>query len=139
MLPSISRPNEKGQPPKKVIRALGGYKSAAPQELSFSKGDFFHVIRDPDEASNWYEANNPVTGARGLVPKNLFEEFSKGNAACVSLVADASQTVSHCNRQHTRWPTCQPSKHSISTTYKACAIAEPCITSSQDIFRHRIA
>ena len=79
MLPSISRPNEKTMPPKKVIRALEGYRSYAPQELSFSKGDFFHVVRELEDSSIWYEAHNPVTGARGLVPKALFEEFAKGN------------------------------------------------------------
>ena len=78
-LPPISRPIEKTQPPKKVIRATDNYRSRAPQELSFSKGDFFHVIKEVDDASDWYEANNPLSGARGLVPKHLFEEFTKGN------------------------------------------------------------
>jgi bud emergence protein 1 len=78
--PTISRPNEKPQPPKKVIRATDNYRSKAPQELSFSKGDFFHIVADIDNSSDWYEANNPMTGARGLVPKHLFEEFSKGTA-----------------------------------------------------------
>lgn len=78
-LPPISRPNEKTQPPKKVIRATDSYRSRAPQELGFSKGDFFHVVADVDPAGDWYEAHNPMTGARGLVPKAMFEEFSKGN------------------------------------------------------------
>ncbi|CAG8635974.1 1593_t:CDS:1, partial [Acaulospora morrowiae] len=30
-------------PPKKVIKALYDYEANAPHELSFSKGDFFHV------------------------------------------------------------------------------------------------
>lgn len=80
-LPPVSRPNEKNQPPKKVIRATDNYRPKAPQELGFSKGDFFHVVRDPDEASNWYEAHNPMSGARGLVPKHLFEEFGRANAS----------------------------------------------------------
>nr|VWO96561.1 SH3 domain-containing protein [Ganoderma boninense] len=75
-LPSLSKPSTAIQPPKKVIRALGPYKSTAPQELSFDKGDFFHVLHD--NGGLWYEAHNPMTGARGLVPSNLFEEFSKG-------------------------------------------------------------
>lgn len=78
-LPPISRPIEKTQPPKKVIRATDNYRSRAPQELGFSKGDFFHVTKEIDPSSDWYEANNPMTGARGLVPKHLFEEFGKGN------------------------------------------------------------
>ncbi|EPT01460.1 hypothetical protein FOMPIDRAFT_151275 [Fomitopsis schrenkii] len=65
-------------PPKKVIRALSSYKSTAPQELSFEKGDFFHVLNDVNSQGLWYEAHNPMTGARGLVPCHLFEEFQKG-------------------------------------------------------------
>lgn len=75
-LPSLSKPSTAIQPPRKVIRALGPYKSTAPQELSFDKGDFFHVLHD--SGGLWYEAHNPMTGARGLVPSHLFEEFSKG-------------------------------------------------------------
>lgn len=77
-LPSLSKPSPAIQPPKKVIRALGPYKSNAPQELSFEKGDFFHVLLD--NGGLWYEAHNPMTGARGLVPSHLFEEFNKGAA-----------------------------------------------------------
>ncbi|KZS97543.1 hypothetical protein SISNIDRAFT_449062 [Sistotremastrum niveocremeum HHB9708] len=80
-MPLVSKPSHAVQPPKKVIRALQTYRPNAPQELSFSKGDFFYVIRDVDTGIGWYEAHNPVTGARGLVPKGLFEEFNKANAA----------------------------------------------------------
>ena len=80
-LPALSKPSNAVVPPKKVIRALGPYKSTAPQELSFEKGDFFHVINELEQGSGWYEANNPITGARGLVPKSKFEEFKKSNAA----------------------------------------------------------
>jgi bud emergence protein 1 len=45
--------------------------------LSFSKGDFFHVIgreNDPD----WYEACNPaVPDARGLVPVSYFQALGR--------------------------------------------------------------
>ncbi|KAH9943021.1 uncharacterized protein BXZ73DRAFT_40610 [Epithele typhae] len=77
-LPALSKPSTAIQPPKKVIRAIGVYKSTAPQELSFEKGDFFHVLHD--NGGLWYEAHNPMTGARGLVPSHLFEEFAKGTA-----------------------------------------------------------
>ncbi|KAI9828474.1 MAG: bud emergence protein 1 [Phylliscum demangeonii] len=62
-------------PPKKVIRALYDYDAHPDheQELTFSKGDFFHVIgreNDPD----WYEACNPsMPNARGLVPVRFFQ------------------------------------------------------------------
>ncbi|KAI0829399.1 hypothetical protein BC628DRAFT_1417127 [Trametes gibbosa] len=75
-LPALSKPSTAVVPPKKVIRAIGSYKSNTPQELSFEKGDFFHVLND--NGGLWYEAHNPISGARGLVPSHLFEEFMKG-------------------------------------------------------------
>ncbi|KAK2760215.1 bud emergence protein 1 [Arachnomyces sp. PD_36] len=64
-------------PPKKVIKALYDYESQSTQELSFTKGDFFHVIsREDDE--DWYEACNPlIPTARGLVPVTFFETIGK--------------------------------------------------------------
>ncbi|KAF5387788.1 hypothetical protein D9615_000040 [Tricholomella constricta] len=76
-LPSVSKPPSAILPPQKVIRALSAYRPQAPQELPFQKGDFFYVLRDVENQGNWYEAHNPVTGARGLVPRSMFEEFSK--------------------------------------------------------------
>lgn len=76
--PALHKPSAAFQPPKKVIRALQSYRPNAAQELGFSKGDFFHVV---SEMNGWFEAHNPVSGARGLVPKDYFEEFSKNNAA----------------------------------------------------------
>lgn len=83
-LPSLSKPVSAIQPPKKVIRALTSHRATALQELSFEKGDFFHVLNDVGQGQ-WYEAHNPVSGARGLVPCNLFEEFGKGGNACVPI------------------------------------------------------
>ncbi|KAH8764270.1 scd2/ral3 [Diaporthe sp. PMI_573] len=64
-------------PPKKVIRALYDYEARSSQELSFSRGDFFHVIgreNDPD----WYEACNPaLPDARGLVPVSFFKALGR--------------------------------------------------------------
>ncbi|KAM3511509.1 hypothetical protein MY11210_004867 [Beauveria gryllotalpidicola] len=64
-------------PPKKVIRALYDYTARSTQELSFSVGDFFHVIgreEDPD----WYEACNPaLPDARGLVPVAFFQALGR--------------------------------------------------------------
>ncbi|KZV73564.1 hypothetical protein PENSPDRAFT_552279, partial [Peniophora sp. CONT] len=77
----ISKPSAALVPPQKVIRASGAYRSTAPQELSFQKGDFFYVVREINNgAGEWYEAHNPVSGARGVVPRSLFEEFNKGAA-----------------------------------------------------------
>ncbi|KAJ7688398.1 hypothetical protein B0H17DRAFT_656594 [Mycena rosella] len=80
-LPSVSKPPSAILPPQKVIRALDGYRPQVPQELPFKKGDFFYVLRDVDNQGAWYEAHNPVSGARGLVPKDLFEEFNKNSAS----------------------------------------------------------
>ncbi|PFH60050.1 hypothetical protein XA68_11534 [Ophiocordyceps unilateralis] len=74
-------------PPKKVIRATDDYQpdealmqnfaKAGVQILSFSKGDFFHVIGREDDA-HWYEACNPaLPDARGLVPVTYFQVLGR--------------------------------------------------------------
>lgn len=85
-LPPLSKPALAIQPPIKVIRALQSHKSQSPHQLSFEKGDFFHVLKDPEDGL-WYEASNPSTSARGLVPVHMFEEFLKGSATCVCLLS----------------------------------------------------
>lgn len=65
------------QPPKMVIRATRDYRSRAPQELSFSKGDFFHVLTEDNPNPDWLEATNPATNARGLVPTSYFDILHK--------------------------------------------------------------
>lgn len=60
-----------------VIRALYDYEAQSAQELSFSKGDFFHVIGREDDP-DWYEACNPaLPDARGLVPVAFFQALGK--------------------------------------------------------------
>lgn len=74
-------------PPKKVIRATDDYipdeslmqtfAKAGVQVLSFSKGDFFHVIGREDDP-HWYEACNPaLPDARGLVPVTYFQVLGR--------------------------------------------------------------
>ncbi|KAF9898711.1 bud emergence protein 1 [Lobosporangium transversale] len=63
-------------PPRKVIKALYDYNSLQSEELSFTKGDFFHVVGNEDD-EDWYEACNPVTGARGYVPVTYFQILEK--------------------------------------------------------------
>ncbi|KAI0966261.1 hypothetical protein F4678DRAFT_475992 [Xylaria arbuscula] len=64
-------------PPKKVIRALYDYEASSSQELSFSRGDFFHVI-GREEDTDWYEACNPaLPDARGLVPVSFFQALGR--------------------------------------------------------------
>ncbi|KTW29612.1 phosphatidylinositol-3-phosphate-binding protein BEM1 [Pneumocystis jirovecii RU7] len=64
------------EPPKKVIRALYDYVSQSSVELAFSKGDFFHVIGNEND-ENWYEACNPATNVRGLVPVSYFQVLGR--------------------------------------------------------------
>ncbi|CAG8546492.1 8834_t:CDS:2 [Funneliformis caledonium] len=64
-------------PPNKVIKALFDYDANGPQELSFVKGDFFHVISN-DNDPDWYEACNPATNMQGLVPVSYFQVLEKG-------------------------------------------------------------
>ncbi|ORY65162.1 uncharacterized protein BCR38DRAFT_192433 [Pseudomassariella vexata] len=64
-------------PPKKVIRALYDYEAQSSQELSFSRGDFFHVIGREND-SDWYEACNPaLPDARGIVPVAFFQALGR--------------------------------------------------------------
>src|SRR5271167_4981646 len=63
-------------PPKKVIRAIRDYVPQSSRELAFSRGDFFHVIGAENDR-NWYEACNPATNMRGLVPVDYFEVLGK--------------------------------------------------------------
>ncbi|KAI9317691.1 hypothetical protein BX666DRAFT_1939964 [Dichotomocladium elegans] len=62
--------------PKKIIKALYDYQAQRPHELSFERGDFFHVIgRENDE--HWFEACNPATNSRGIVPVSYFQILDK--------------------------------------------------------------
>ncbi|KAK9458387.1 hypothetical protein V1511DRAFT_454664, partial [Dipodascopsis uninucleata] len=63
-------------PPKKIIRALYDYDARSEEELSFFKGDFFHVIGNEND-SDWYEACNPSTNVRGMVPVSYFEVLGR--------------------------------------------------------------
>ncbi|KAK9468740.1 SAC3/GANP/Nin1/mts3/eIF-3 p25 family-domain-containing protein [Lipomyces arxii] len=63
-------------PPKKVIKALYDYNASSPGELSFNKGDFFHVIGNENDL-NWYEACNPSTNMRGMVPVTYFQVLGR--------------------------------------------------------------
>lgn len=74
---SASLENEQRSPLRQVIRALYDYEARSAQELSFSRGDFFHVIGREDDA-DWYEACNPaLPDARGLVPVAFFQALGR--------------------------------------------------------------
>ena len=61
-----------------VIKALYDYTAPAEPNiyLSFSAGDFLHVISRENDA-DWYEACNPLKNERGLVPVKYFDEVGK--------------------------------------------------------------
>jgi bud emergence protein 1 len=61
-----------------VIKALYDYTHSTtdPGYLSFSQGDFLHVVGREND-SDWYEACNPLHGTRGLVPVQYFEPVGK--------------------------------------------------------------
>ncbi|KAI9865173.1 MAG: bud emergence protein 1 [Trichoglossum hirsutum] len=77
-----------------VIKALFDYEAQLQQELSFVKGDFFHVI-DREDDTDWYEACNPATGARGLVPVTFFQVLGRtaGRDSAGSTTSSASTKV----------------------------------------------
>jgi bud emergence protein 1 len=59
-----------------VIKALYDYSAPDSRYLSFTQGDFLHVV-GREEDTSWYEACNPLQGARGLVPATYFETVGK--------------------------------------------------------------
>ena len=61
-----------------MIKALYDYNAPAEPGiyLSFSQGDFLHVVSRENDA-DWYEACNPLANTRGLVPVKYFEEVGK--------------------------------------------------------------
>ncbi|KAL1922325.1 uncharacterized protein VTP21DRAFT_9864 [Calcarisporiella thermophila] len=63
--------------PQKVIKALCDHRAPHPErgELSFRQGDFFHVLHEYNPY--WYEASNPLTNVRGLVPAHYFQVVEK--------------------------------------------------------------
>jgi bud emergence protein 1 len=80
---------------KQVIRALYDYTAQNAQELSFSRGDFFHVIgreNDPD----WYEACNPaLPDARGLVPVGFFQSLGRNERDSGQSQPDSARSAKH--------------------------------------------
>ncbi|KAI9290642.1 hypothetical protein K502DRAFT_310289, partial [Neoconidiobolus thromboides FSU 785] len=62
-------------PPIYIIRAKGDYHARKSEELSFMKGDLFHVIGESD--NDYYSVCNPLTNKVGLVPIDLFEIIKK--------------------------------------------------------------
>ncbi|KAI6547630.1 hypothetical protein MCOR04_011691 [Pyricularia oryzae] len=90
-------------PPKKVIRALYDYEAQSTQELSFSRGDFFHVIGREND-TDWYEACNPaLPDARGLVPVAFFQALGRterDSAQSDTFVTRTSAPVPSKNPDH---------------------------------------
>lgn len=78
-----------------VIRALHDYTAQNPEELSFSRGDFFHVIgreNDPD----WYEACNPaLPDPPGLVPVSFFQSLGRNERDSGQSQPDSAHSVKH--------------------------------------------
>ncbi|KAI9678231.1 MAG: bud emergence protein 1 [Caeruleum heppii] len=79
-------------PPKKVIRAMHDYNANPDHihELSFAKGDFFHVIGREND-TEWYEACNPsMPNARGLVPVAYFQVMGRNERDSAGSVVSAT-------------------------------------------------
>ncbi|KAK3704687.1 bud emergence protein 1 [Vermiconidia calcicola] len=82
------------EPPKKVIKALYDYSAPAepPIYLSFSAGDFLHVVSREDD-TEWYEACNPLRNERGLVPVTYFDTVGK-------TIRDSGDSISSISKTH---------------------------------------
>lgn len=76
--------------PKKVIKALYDYNAQSPNELSFARGDFFLVAGREGDTS-FYEAFNPITNSRGIVPVPYFQVLEKHERAMVDSVQKKEQ------------------------------------------------
>jgi bud emergence protein 1 len=63
--------------------------------LSFSRGDFFHVIgRENDQ--DWYEACNPaLPDARGLVPVSFFQSLGRNERDSGQSQPDSARSAKH--------------------------------------------
>ncbi|CAO3647258.1 unnamed protein product [Cunninghamella blakesleeana] len=68
--------------PKKIIKAIFSYKAREEHEISFEKGDFFHVVGREND-SNWYVAFNPLSNQKGLVPVTYFEVVVKNTLSYI--------------------------------------------------------
>lgn len=66
-------------PPKKIIKALYDYNSQGPGELSFKMGDFLYVVGH-EEDEEWYEACDPPSNLRGMVPVAYFTVVDNASA-----------------------------------------------------------
>ena len=68
------------EPPKAVIKALYDYSQASPAELSFTKGDFFHVIGNETDDS-WYAIVRPalITGTKLVILQVEREDWCRSH------------------------------------------------------------
>ncbi|OBZ91202.1 Protein scd2/ral3 [Choanephora cucurbitarum] len=74
--PVVQPANSNLELPKKIIKALYDYDAKSPHEISFKKGDFFHVVARENDPQ-WFEACNPAFNLKGLVPVNYFQVIDK--------------------------------------------------------------
>ncbi|CEP17628.1 hypothetical protein [Parasitella parasitica] len=79
--------------PKKIIKALYDYQAKGPQEISFKKGDFFHVTGREND-TDWFEACNPASNLKGIVPVPLFQVIDKTDRSLAVDRPSSSSTAS---------------------------------------------
>ncbi|CAO3702979.1 unnamed protein product [Rhizopus stolonifer] len=84
--------------PKKIIKALYDHRGQGPHELSFQKGDFFHVI-GRENYPEWYEASNPATNSRGIVPVKSFQVIERTLKRPTSSSTSGSDSSDYAHRK----------------------------------------
>ncbi|VEU23814.1 DEKNAAC104973 [Brettanomyces naardenensis] len=65
--------------PSEVVQATTAYIAQRAGELSFNKGDFFHVVSRPDDST--IEVQDPIRNLSGTVPASSFKFFEKPQRA----------------------------------------------------------
>lgn len=116
------------EPPKKIIQALYDYRPQGPGELKFSKGDFLYVTGNENN-DDWYEAYDPPSNMRGMVPVSYFEIVSRKDTiqtvpihSAAALAATSTAKTQHC-------------RHLLVNIFRILALLVP--TTALQLDRHR--
>lgn len=121
----MSPPKHAGtiEPPKLVIRATADYAAQHHHELTFHKGDFFHVIKEEPPQPGWIEACNPATNARGIVPVAYFDILNRTTPRTTPTLSRSSDHGRSSGASQSSCARSRTSNSSSSTGTSAATVA----------------